>query len=258
MTKAEIFSMVFKCPNCKFELILSGTKECAMHTIKILINNHKNYNSECKSEKASDFIVNNINLKNKYNLEVKKIIDTRIEETEKIINDILNNDIKCNNSSYIDNIISPFNNYSNDKDYQYIGIVLIRDISIASQSIIKIIVSILNRNKNFINNYNYLILNINDFISTRSLGESELKIQSIFSTIKNLRDNNQKKTFLIINDVDNLTTDKNTRLDYEKINSFVSEFEKVYNDKSMFIVGIGSHLGKIKFMENRFEVAKFV
>jgi SpoVK/Ycf46/Vps4 family AAA+-type ATPase len=92
-----------------------------------------------------------------------------------------------------------------------------------------------------------MIMNYQDFISKIG-GESGYKIECIFNTIRELNKETNKETLLIINEIEKvIPTRDNTvsLLPIEKTNSILGEFGGIYDNHTIFIIGITNNVHRI-------------
>lgn len=245
MGKSQLFVIKIECKLCKFYLEIKSTEENVTNASNNLIKYHSECSPNCKATK-DNISINSVRV----NTIAENLIKLRLEETVKLLkksnfkNFIVNDNIRDIIKIKLINYILYEERLKKINKYPISGLILagIPEIEILYSTIDDILSSDTEYEKTF----NVIIMSSRDFISP-TIGESGNKIESIFKTIRNLNKETCKETLLIINEIDKLipNRDSHTILANERTSSLLSEFGGLYDDHTIFIIGITNKLDKI-------------
>ena len=203
--------------------------------------------SYCKASKREDFSIKLSDDSDKRVIDAENLIKKRIKETEELfemknpnLNDIIgNDDVKNIIIRRLVNYIEHKSKLVDLKKYPSSGIILAGvqgtgKTEIVYASVNNIVIS----NKKYREQFDVIIMKSHDFMSG-SVGESGKKIEAILDTLRKSNKENNKETILIIDEIDNLVPDRETRsvLTSERTGSILDEFGGGHDNHTIFLMG---------------------
>ncbi len=254
MGRQKIYNAEFRCNRCNFHLEMRGTEDRLNKISKLLAIEHKEYSPSCDAE-VKDFSAKIIVKDNRYLIEAKELLIKRREETESLLKSkdyhlkkiIGNENVKEILKRRLVDYIKYKERLQKIKKYPSSGLLLAgiqgtgkSDIVCAAANDI-IMSSEENRER-----FDVIILKCHDFMSG-TVGESGKKVEAILDAIRESNRDLEKEAILIIDEVDNLAPDRNTRsvLTSERTGSLLDEFGGIHDDHTIFLMGTTNKPDKI-------------
>lgn len=245
MARPRLFNIKVECNLCNFYVEIKSIEKYIVNTTNNLIKYHNEYSPNCNAKK-DDFSINFITKDNPID-KTRDFVETKLNETEKLLKEknyhlsdfIGNDDVKDVIRSRLVNYIVHKDRLRKIRKYPISGLILAGIQGTGKSEILCASINdILLSNEEYKKRFNVIIMRCHDFMAG-IVGESGSRIESILGSIRELNRRENKEAILIIDEIDNLTPDRNTRsvLTSERTGSMLDEFGGMHDDHTIFLMG---------------------
>jgi SpoVK/Ycf46/Vps4 family AAA+-type ATPase len=249
MPRVKVFNVKVECTLCDFSSELKSIEKNVVNIINLIIKYHTEYSPDCTAVK-DNFSVEFITDKQEEitpDSEARNLVDLRLEETENLLSEkqfhltdfIGNDEVKQTIKTRLENYVIHKERLKKIKKFPISGLILAGIQGTGKSEILCALVDdTLRANPEYNNRFNIIIMKSHDFMASH-VGESGNKVESILDKIREINKEQGKETVLIIDEIDNLTPDRNTRsvLTSERTGSMLDEFGGMHDDHTIFLMG---------------------
>lgn len=250
MARVKQFNIKVECTMCDFSLELKSIEKNIVNATNTIIKYHTDYSPDCIAAKESflvNFIKNNNEEEDTPASRAMDLVRLRIEETENILKEkqfhltdfIGNDDVKDAIITRLINYVVHKERLKKIKKFPISGLILAGIQGTGKSELLCALVNdIIYTNEDYKKRFNIIIMKSHDFMASH-VGESGNKVESILDQIRKINSEQKKETILIIDEIDNLTPDRNTRsvLTSERTGSMLDEFGGMHDDHTIFLMG---------------------